>query len=66
MTWEQVDEMTLPQVLALGRHFKKFPPLRTVVVMVAQSLGVTIPSDTSGPEGVPPPAPEFTNLPEFE
>lgn len=60
--------MTLPQVIALGRHFKKTPPLRFLVMTIAGSLGVKFDQPTLAPDGteIVPPEPDFAALPEFE
>ena len=68
VTWEQVDEMTLPQVQALNRHFAKLPPLRVTVAALAKVFGVSFrdpqTDDTGEAQAVP--STDFVELPEFE
>jgi hypothetical protein len=70
-SWEEVDEMTLPQVLVLNRQYRKVPPLRVSLAAIAQALGVRFPSsddEPAAPRGRDEVGPElaFAFMPEFE
>lgn len=44
-TWAQVEAMTLDQVLPLLEYWRKHPPLRDLVELVARCMGYKPPSD---------------------